>query len=88
MITKEIKQTLLLAWPLFLGLFMIMCGNGLQGTLLGLRATIEGFPVFVTGIVMSLYYAGYFIGCLHYLLTFPGTSGFVVLLQKKPQLGL
>lgn len=64
MISKEIKQTLLLAWPLFLGLFMIMSGNGLQGTLLGLRASVEGFPVFVTGIVMSLYYAGYFIGCL------------------------
>lgn len=64
MISKEIKQTLLLAWPLFLGLFMIMSGNGLQGTLLGLRASIEGFPVFVTGIVMSLYYAGFFIGCL------------------------
>ena len=43
---------------------MIMSGNGLQGTLLGLRANIEGFPVFVTGIVMSLYYAGFFIGCI------------------------
>lgn len=63
-ITKEIKQTLLLAWPLFLGLFMIMSGNGLQGTLLGLRASIEGFPVFVTGIVMSLYYGGFLIGCM------------------------
>lgn len=64
MISKEIKQTLLIAWPLFAGLAMIMLGNGLQGTLLGLRASIEGFPVFVTGIVMSLYYAGYLVGCL------------------------
>lgn len=43
---------------------MIMSGNGLQGTLLGLRASIEGFPIFVTGIVMSLYYAGFLLGCL------------------------
>lgn len=64
MINKEIKQTLILAWPLFLGLFMIMSGNGLQGTLLGLRASMEGFPIFVTGIVMSLYYFGFLIGCM------------------------
>jgi len=42
---------------------MIMMGNGLQGTLLGLRANMEGFPVFVTGIVMALYYAGFLVGC-------------------------
>lgn len=64
MISKEIKQTILIAWPLFAGLAMIMLGNGLQGTLLGLRASLEGFPIFVTGIVMSLYYGGYLIGCM------------------------
>lgn len=63
MISKEIKQTLLLAWPLFLGLSMIMVGNGLQGTFLGLRASYEGFPVVATGIIMSLYYAGFLVGC-------------------------
>lgn len=42
---------------------MIMMGNGLQGTLLGLRANMEGFPIFITGIVMSLYYAGFLLGC-------------------------
>lgn len=64
MISKEIKQTILLAWPLFLGLFMIMVGNGLQGTLLGLRAEVEQFPIFATGLIMSLYYTGFLIGCL------------------------
>lgn len=41
-----------------------MLGNGLQGTLLGLRATFEGFPIFVTGLIMALYYFGFLIGCL------------------------
>lgn len=63
MISREIRQTLILAWPLFLGLCMIMMGNGLQGTLLGLRANMEGFPIFITGIVMSLYYGGFLLGC-------------------------
>jgi len=45
-------------WALFLGLALIMLGNGLQGTLLGLRASIEGFGISTTGLVMS----GYFIG--------------------------
>jgi MFS family permease len=37
-------------------------GAGLQGTLLGLRATLEGFPTPVTGIIMSCYYVGYLAG--------------------------
>jgi len=39
-----------------------MVGNGLQGTLLGVRATIEGFDPAAIGFVMSLYYAGYLAG--------------------------
>lgn len=39
-----------------------MLGAGLQGTLLGLRATLEGFPPPVTGIIMSCYYVGYLLG--------------------------
>ncbi len=48
------------SWALFLGLGLIMLGNGLQGSLLGLRASMEGFDVTTTGLVMS----GYFIGLL------------------------
>jgi len=48
------------SWALFLGLGLIMLGNGLQGSLLGLRASMEGFGVTTTGLVMS----GYFIGML------------------------
>jgi MFS family permease len=40
----------------------LMLGAGLQSTLLGLRATLEGFPTPVTGAVMSCYYVGYLLG--------------------------
>jgi MFS family permease len=49
-------------WPLFLGMGILMLGSGLQGTLLGVRATLEGFPTVVTGLVMSGYYIGYLSG--------------------------
>ncbi len=49
-------------WPLFFGLTMIMVGNGLQGTLLGVRASIENFDSFTTGLIMSFYYFGFLIG--------------------------
>ncbi len=42
----------------------MMLGNGLQSTLLGLRATMEGFPVFTTGIMMSGYFIGIFVGSM------------------------
>ncbi|MBT5193050.1 MAG: MFS transporter [Rhodospirillaceae bacterium] len=50
------------SWALFLGLGLIMLGNGLQGSLLGLRASMEGFGVTSTGLVMSGYYIGLLIG--------------------------
>jgi MFS family permease len=40
----------------------MMLGNGLQGSLLGLRATMEGFPTAITGIVMSGYFIGFLAG--------------------------
>ena len=49
-------------WPLLLGMGVLMLGAGLQSTLLGVRATLEGFPTLVTGIVMSCYYVGYVLG--------------------------
>jgi MFS family permease len=41
---------------------VLMLGAGLQGTLLGVRATLEGFPTPVIGIIMSCYYVGYLAG--------------------------
>lgn len=54
------------SWPLFFGLGLIMLGNGLQGTLLGIRASIEGFDTATIGIIMSLYYFG-FLGGSYYV---------------------
>lgn len=55
-------KTFVSAWPLFFGISMIMVGNGLQGTLLGVRATLEHFPTYSIGIIMSMYYAGFMLG--------------------------
>ncbi len=52
------------SWALLIGIGFMMLGNGLQGTLLGLRATMEGFPTFVTGIMMSGYFVGIFVGSM------------------------
>jgi MFS family permease len=55
-------QAVFHAWPLFLAMALIMLGNGLQGTLIGVRATLEGFPAAVTGFVMSGYFVGFLLG--------------------------
>lgn len=47
-----------------LGMGLLMLGGGLQGTLVSLRATLEAFPVVLTGIVMSCYYVGYIGGSI------------------------
>lgn len=52
------------SWPLFLGMFLLMIGNGLQGTLLGIRGGIEGFSTFQMSIVMSAYFLGFLGGSL------------------------
>ena len=47
------------AWPLLLGMMLLMAGNGLQGTLLGLRGAIEGFSPTTMSYVMSGYFLGF-----------------------------
>ncbi len=49
------------SWALFLGMFLLMVGNGLQGTLLGLRGDLEGFSTFALSVVMSAYFVGFLI---------------------------
>jgi MFS family permease len=46
-------------WPLFLGLTLLMIGNGLQGTLLGIRGGIEGFSTTELAVIMSAYFVGF-----------------------------
>ena len=50
------------AWALLLGIAFIMLGNGLQNTLLGVRATLEGFGTTTTGLVMTAYFVGFLAG--------------------------
>lgn len=52
-------QVMSASWALFLGMFMLMIGNGLQGTLLGLRGEVEGFSTLALSIVMSAYFVGF-----------------------------
>jgi MFS family permease len=51
-------------WALLLGMAFLMLGNGLQGTLLGVRAASEGFGSTVTGFVMTGYFVGFLLGSL------------------------
>ncbi|ESW60137.1 MAG: major facilitator transporter [Rhodobacter sp. CACIA14H1] len=50
------------SWPLLLGVMLLMVGNGIQGTLLGIRGAIEGFSTFEISLVMSAYFAGFLFG--------------------------
>jgi len=57
-------KNLAACWAILLGIGFMMLANGLQGTLLGVRASIEGFSTFTTGIMMSGYFIGLFIGSM------------------------
>jgi MFS family permease len=52
-------QVLGRAWALLLGMFLLMVGNGLQGTLLGLRGELQGFSTLEISTVMSAYSVGF-----------------------------
>lgn len=47
------------SWPLLLGIGLLMVGNGVQGTLLGIRGEIEGFATWQMSVVMSAYFVGF-----------------------------
>lgn len=47
------------SWTLLLGMFLLMIGNGLQGSLLGVRGAIEGFDASLLSVVISAYFLGY-----------------------------
>lgn len=51
-------------WPLLLGVAILVLGNGLQGSLLGVRAGLEGFAESETGLIMAGFYAGFLMGSL------------------------
>ena len=55
---KEVKKS----WALFIGIGLMMIGHGLQLQVMGIRAVLEDFSVLTTGIFMSGYFVGYFVG--------------------------
>ncbi|OYW52761.1 MAG: MFS transporter [Rhodobacterales bacterium 12-65-15] len=50
------------SWPLLLGVMLLMVGNGIQGTLLGIRGNLEGFSTYQLSYVMSAYFVGFLFG--------------------------
>ena len=56
------RQVVFSLWALFTGVALLMLGNGLQSTLLGVRASLSGFDTQVTGAVMACYYVGFLLG--------------------------
>ncbi len=52
------------SWAILLGFGILMLGDGLQGTLLAVRADLEGFSTTLTGLVMSSFYLGFLLGSI------------------------
>ncbi|WP_037257002.1 MFS transporter [Roseivivax halodurans] len=57
-------RTLFTLSALLLGYFMLQMSNGLQGSLLAVRADLEGFGATATGLVMSGFFVGMSVGSL------------------------
>lgn len=49
---------------LLIGVSILLTGQGLQGTLLPVRASLENFPTVAIGIMGAAYFLGFTLGCL------------------------
>ena len=58
------RIVLLNTWALFLSFAIISLGHGLQGTLIGVRAVLEGFSLISTGLIIAGYYSGFLGGSI------------------------
>ncbi|MDD9922184.1 MAG: MFS transporter [Boseongicola sp.] len=50
------------AWALLAGIFLLMIGNGLQGSLIGIRGSIENFSTGELSVITSAYFVGFLFG--------------------------
>lgn len=50
------------SWALLLGVFLLMVGNGLQGSLIGIRGSIESFSTGELSVITSAYFVGFLFG--------------------------
>ena len=55
-------QILGAVWALLLGMTLIMIGNGMQATLMGVRGGIEGFSTLDLAVITSGYFVGFLAG--------------------------
>jgi MFS family permease len=62
--SASFSSALLSCWALLLGFGILMLGDGLQATLLAVRADQEGFSATITGLVMSSFYVGFLLGSI------------------------
>ena len=58
------KRILLPVAPLLIGVAILLTGQGLQGTLLPVRANLEGFSTLSIGLMGGAYFFGFTLGCL------------------------
>ncbi|WP_347267527.1 MFS transporter [Paracoccus sp. (in: a-proteobacteria)] len=56
------RSVIITTWPLLLGILLLMVGNGMQGTLLGIRGSLEQFSTGQMSVVMATYFGGFLLG--------------------------
>lgn len=61
---RSIWSALASTWALMLGVSLLMLGDGLQSTLIGVRASMEAFSTTTTGLLMSAFFVGFLGGSL------------------------
>jgi MFS family permease len=59
---QPLLVTLTSVWSLLFGIGLLMMANGLQGSLLGIRAETESFDASVIGLIMAGFFAGLLAG--------------------------
>ena len=52
------RHLILSSSPLFLGVMLLVLGNGLIGTLLGVRLVQAGYPAYIPGLMAAAYFVG------------------------------
>ncbi len=55
-------QVIASVWALLLGMTLIMIGNGMQATLMGVRGAMEGFGTLELSVITSGYFLGFLVG--------------------------
>jgi MFS family permease len=52
-------------WALFVGLALVMVGNGLNGSVVGVRSDAAGFDAAIISVIMAAYFAGFLAGTVY-----------------------